>query len=700
MNRRIEVKGLLLTAALALIPAASLADSRAQKYYYEDISRPFFVPDPAHPGRYRSARPGAIESSFEAVKSSGTFRVFVIGGSIAGLLHYQEAPGEFGKSLQAVLPARKVEVLNCGMAGYESFREALIEQEILEYSPDLIVFLTGHNEGIASAPIPIWIMRAQERLSRLAAYRVLAKALRPDDAAQLKYTDALADARDKTFARNLGDNIRHARQRGVPVAVVVPPRNYREPVELGRTPYDAEFLPGWLSFLREDYAGARRSWKASLSSGPVAGVPVSAYKAFTWGFIARSEEKLGLADEARASFGRAALYDRAAICGTVCQDIIRRVTKEEGGFLVEADRMFRGLAYPRMPGMETFNDRMHWKPQFNCLMSSEIIASLRADPKLGALPWDDARARALKASCERPGGPGTVEDDLRILSYVLMGLSWPDFSQLSTVSVFYLQAIRRHRPAWFEDVPALMKKMENPQTQVYGLAMAPDDLVLPRFYWHIGEVRLLEKDYAGASRDIAKALELDPKLSWARLSLAVAEALRGDGKRGLALLKDASERTTGEQRHDDILASAVAVGRTLGLEGAAEVAASDSEYWIKKAERAAAAGNKPEGVAALGRARAMSPQPHQLRSIAQYYFLFHEYGKFLELFDALSAAYPKDPDLWLSCAEASFSLGNQEAGRAALARAEKLGPDAGQRRHIASLSGQFRASAPAGASPK
>ncbi len=680
--RRIEVQSLLVSAVLALIPGAASADSRAQKYYYEDISHPFFARDPAQPGLYRNQRPGSKESLFSAVKPKDGFRVFVIGGSIAGLLQYSGEKGEFAKALEAVLPSKKVEVINCGMAGYESFREALVEQEILEYDPDLIVLMTGHNEGVASAPIPIWIMRTQERLSRLAAYRALVKSLRPDDPGEQK-SDAQADARDATFARNLAENLRHARERGVPVAVVVPPRNYREPVELDRSPYDARFVPGWVKFLRGDYAGARRYWKEALGTD-------TASKAFTWGFIARSEEKLGLLDDARTSFERAAEFDRAAICGKVCQDIIRRVTKSEGGFLVEADAMFRALASPRMPGMETFNDRMHWKPQFNCLMSSELISSLRAQPALGALPWDDSAARALKASCVKPGGPGTADDDLRILSYVLMGLSWPDFSRLSTVSVFYLQAIRQHRPDWFKDVPALMKKTENPQTQVYGLSMADDALVLPRFYWHIGEVRMLEKDYAGASADLMKALELDPTLAWARLSLAAAVTLRGDKKRGLELLQDATERSTADSRRDEFLASAVALGQALSLGRAESVSASDPDHWIKKAGAEIAARNKPGALSALDRARRMSPQPHQLRLIGQYYFLLHETGKFLEMFDALAAEYPRDVDLRLSRAEALFAAGRKEESLADVARAEAMSPSASQARLIAKWRKRFK----------
>jgi tetratricopeptide (TPR) repeat protein len=322
-------------------------------------------------------------------------------------------------------------------------------------------------------------------------------------------------------------------------------------------------------------------------------------------------------------------------------------------------------------------------------MSSELIAAMRAQPGLGALPWDDARVRALKESCPRPGGPGAEDDDLRTLSYVLMGLSWPDFRGLSTVSVFYLDAIRRRRPEWFSDVPALVRKTRNPQTEVYGISMAPESLILPRFYWHIGEVRMLEKDFAGAARDIGKALALDPSLSWARVSLAAAEGLRGSKARALAQLEEAGARSKEDPRHGAVLASAVAAGLALGLEGAQRISSSDPDHWIGKAEAAAAAGRPAEALSALERARALKPRPDQLRSIAQRYFILREHGKFLEVFEPLAAAYPGDGDLWLSCAEAAFESGRRERGRAALARAEALAPGPAQRRVIAGLRARF-----------
>jgi tetratricopeptide (TPR) repeat protein len=272
-----------------------------------------------------------------------------------------------------------------------------------------------------------------------------------------------------------------------------------------------------------------------------------------------------------------------------------------------------------------------------------------------------------------------------------MALSWPSFHRLSPVTVFYLEAVRRNRPGWFKDVPALLRTTPNPQTQVYGQTMAPDAVVLPRLYWHIGEARLLEKDYAGAADDFTRALRLDPSLSWARLSLAVAEALRGDGKRGLALLKQAAEGAAGDPARDEILAASVAAGKALGLEGAEEVAGSDPDFWLDKAEKAAAAGRKEDGRGALGRALALSPQPHQLRRAAQYYRMLGDLDRVFDLSGALVKSYPGEADMWLMRAEGAFATAHVDAGQDALRRAEKLNPDPFQRKQIEGWRARFAA---------
>ncbi|MBI3552094.1 MAG: hypothetical protein HY077_06215 [Elusimicrobia bacterium] len=538
------------------IGAAATADAWSRRYYCEDIWRPFFVADPDRPGWLRSDRPGAFASSFPAVKARGTFRVFVLGGSIAKLLHEEQGPGDLGAALQEALPSLSVETLNCGMMGYDTFREALLEAEVLEYAPDLLVFLTGHYEGIDAVPVPIWVDDARARRKAIAAYRARLKTLGAAPGTRGGDSDAIADARDAAFARNLAENVRRARARGVEAAVVVPPRNYREPAEVGRTLHDARFLPGWLRFLRGDHRGARRLWRESL-----AGARGGDEKAFTWGFIARCEERLGLWAQARKSFERTARFDRTAMCGAAGQEAIRSVVKREGGIVVEADRMFRALAHPRMPGLETFNERKNWKPRLNRLVNLEIVSALRQSPRLRSLPWDRARIRKLKACAPKPGGPGTAEDGFLIMSYALVELSKPDFSRLSTLSVFYLDALLSERPGWFRDLPALVEQTRARRRQTHGDPLAPDAVLLARLHWHLGEVRLLRKERARAIKDFSRSLELDPKQPWALWSLALAQFLSGRRTLGERRLREAVRLAAGHPRRDDILAAAEVLSR-------------------------------------------------------------------------------------------------------------------------------------------
>lgn len=676
--RRFAVAGALLALG-ALLPAGVRADDGGQKYYYEDILMPFFAPDPDRPGWYRASRPNAKVGAFLKKKPANGFRVFVIGGSIAGLLQHEDGPGDLGPALKAALPGREVEVLNCGMAGYETRREALVEQEILEYQPDLIVMLTGHNEGLASAPIPLWVMRAQERLSRIDAYRSWVKRLRRGGNVE-KHSNERSDARDADFARQLGENLRRARERGVPVALVIPPRNYREPSETANSFFDADFVPGWIKFLRGDWSGARAFWRASLETVPARLIDEPARKAFTWGFIARAEEKLGLWKESRESFEAASRHERSAICGVICQGILRAAAAKEGAFLVEGDRRFRKLAEPRMPGLDFFNDRMHWKPRYNCHVSAEVIAAARAEPRLASLPWNAEAIGRLESFCAKTGSGGDEDDDERILGYVLMGMSWPELPKLSPVAVFYLESLRRTRPQWFKDVAALAARGTNPQ-QVYGIAPAPSATLVPRFLWHIAATRMLEKDHAGALADLTKALERDSSMPWVRVEIATAEALRGDRKKAEVRFAEAVARASGPHQRA-VVESANAAAREFGLGEAA--AASDPEHWYRVADSAREKGRREEALAALAKVYALKPKPEPelLRRLGTIHLRLLDDDGYLAISDRLVELFPDQVDLWAGRAESLFAKGRLAEGKAALDKAASLNPGPSYVRYI------------------
>jgi len=87
--------------------------------------------------------------SFPVIKSSDTFRIFMLGGStVQGRPYAVETSftSWLQTNLQAAQPNRQFEVINCGGISYASYRLVPIMRETLQYAPDLFVLYTGHNE--------------------------------------------------------------------------------------------------------------------------------------------------------------------------------------------------------------------------------------------------------------------------------------------------------------------------------------------------------------------------------------------------------------------------------------------------------------------------------------------------------------------------------------------------------------------------
>ncbi|MGB7324703.1 MAG: SGNH/GDSL hydrolase family protein [Rubripirellula sp.] len=107
-------------------------DSTSDRYRIPDWRLQFFCRD-----------------SFPRIKSAGTRRVFVLGGStVQGRPFSTETAFStwLRLQLQAADPNTNFEVINCGGVSYASYRVAKILDEVLAYQPDAIVIYTGHNE--------------------------------------------------------------------------------------------------------------------------------------------------------------------------------------------------------------------------------------------------------------------------------------------------------------------------------------------------------------------------------------------------------------------------------------------------------------------------------------------------------------------------------------------------------------------------
>ena len=86
---------------------------------------------------------------FPIRKPAGTFRMFCVGGSACAgwpLLNEQRFSAYLERSLQDVLPERRVEVINASAHGFASYRVRRFFDELLELDPDAILVYSGNNE--------------------------------------------------------------------------------------------------------------------------------------------------------------------------------------------------------------------------------------------------------------------------------------------------------------------------------------------------------------------------------------------------------------------------------------------------------------------------------------------------------------------------------------------------------------------------
>jgi tetratricopeptide (TPR) repeat protein len=516
---------------------ATLGQSEQRKYYYEDIFVPFFARDDAR-GVYRSQRPqlDVPPSRFAISKSSGTLRVFGIGGSIAQIYLSQSIPpsmrpeakrlnlsvDSLRDDLAAALSPTRVELLNCGMHGYDSYREAGVLEEVLAYSPDLILLMSGHNEGIASPPVIPLVLKTREYLSRWSAYRSLQR-LVEDKAKGTEIPQEQAATREAAFENNLTDMIRHAKTAGVRIAVVSPPLNYRDAPTKDAAPLrDPGFMRGWVSFLHRDYPGAEQVWSAALSAVSAAPSPERSLLLF---YLGRAEELQGHADAAGQDYEQSIDADAATVGRATPGRLkaIERISKEEGADWIDLDGAFRRSSSPGVPGLDWFVDDIHWLHSRDWLVSREIIKTLF--PKVPERLWPQAQAQ------ER-------DESLRTVRYALAGFQE---DALSWRSVVYLEAVCQRHADWCRDVGVLEGRLRKGEPTL-GIMPARsssqrDEALL---YWHIGEVLLRQGDSAGALRDFARARELDPKLKGVLLSRALAQYLSGDRSAALQSLDRAA----------------------------------------------------------------------------------------------------------------------------------------------------------------
>lgn len=331
--------------------------------------------------------------SFAAQKAANEFRIFCLGGStVQGRPYAIETSftSWLELSLAAADPDRNWDSINCGGVSYASYRLVPILKEILNYSPDLIIVYTGHNEFLEertyhrTKATPQWLMSIQEWSARLHCYEMLRRAMnrqrtdqqdKPTLAAEV---DALLDfqgglkkyERDDQWHRGVVNHFEHNLRRMIRLANVA-----RVPIILANPVSNLQDSPPFKSVVEDTLSDDTKElfhkrWTAAKESDwndldeklQIVNSLLDIDRRFPDAHFlaAKVLEAQGRVEEAKASYIRAKDTD---ICPlrivSAMEEVIGRVAQQTSTPLVDVKQLFELMEEDGIPGDETLIDHVH-----------------------------------------------------------------------------------------------------------------------------------------------------------------------------------------------------------------------------------------------------------------------------------------------------------------------------------------------------
>lgn len=369
--------------------------------------------------------------SFPIVKSSGTFRVFCIGGStVQGRPYSIETsfPTWMKLGLAEADPSRKWEVINCGGISYATYRLVPILEECLTYDPDLIILCEGHNEFLEdrtyeslkqSSTAARWTREAigssriatllREMLSNESSKQPAHANILPDDAdALLNYKNGIrAYHRDpdwragvvEHFELNLRRMIQLCRAHDVPVLVMLPPSNLSD-----CAPFKSEHrdgiteseLAGWTRLRESAHEMSRRDVTSEIALLQEM-ISLDPDYAATHYELGKCFEAIGMHPEARAAFVAARDLD---ICPlrmvSELEVATRQVVSELDVSFLDAHALLEARSRNGILGGPILCDRVHPSFEGHQWIADELIRRMADMSYLSPKPgWENLAKAAF-----------------------------------------------------------------------------------------------------------------------------------------------------------------------------------------------------------------------------------------------------------------------------------------------------------------
>ena len=544
-------------------------------YFCNEVKKPFFAEAAGEKGRFIPQRKEAQPDSFLMPKPAGTKRVFIVGESVAALLGSgNNLSGKLtrGQKLlkkllgSAAGPGATIEIINCGMGGYESYRINGVLEEVLKYSPDLVVALSGNNDTMEET------CPGLECELRRRKFRLYEKYFGISNTGR----EARKKAAMKLHESMLLKMAASAKKAGVPIVFCTLPAAVKDMPPRQPAPLESrEFAQGYRLFYANRPAEALQKFKLGLAADPI--------EPFFNFYAAKALEKLGREKEAAVYFSNALNFDSGmSRSGWERNTVIRRAAAAKGACVADLEKLFQNMAPGGLPGFAQFTDGMHWNVTHNKAVWEEIF---RAAGRCGIKGFEKFTAGDQKDWTETPAGTA-----LKRLGYAF---SWVDEKNLSEAGLAELARIRTERPELLKNSGASREQLEklliNNVWSAEQIKRLKD--LYPFFLAHLAETERRAGNYPGALSLADKALALKPGHPLLRLVRVQALADTG-GKAEAEFLALTEERSLGGKAaalaaaYGFVSAAGPAPGPAAGAGKAAAAGGQDSEFASKENSKA------------------------------------------------------------------------------------------------------------------
>jgi len=375
-----------------------------------------------------SILPELKPSLFRATKTDRTFRVVCLGGSSMFGTPYQMTttiPGMVRTQLRHLFPDREIEVLNLGASAINSnVVRDMLEEEVLDLNPDLVLVYMGHNEfygpdGVGASGLEKllpWLTPVKYRLQNLRVFNLLAGLFAHQPGSRERAGNLMHQVSQEShvplnsdetkriagiFSDNLKTIIKDCKSADVPVVLSDIASNLLFPPFASDSTVDGVHLDAELF---RSLAG-RKNWNL-LQDTTQSLLSLDSTNALLRYWHGRALLGLGDASGARSELQSARDLDLLKFrAPTGFNTIIHRIAREENVPCIATDSLFSRLSPDGIPGSNLFWEHLHPRAtgyyEIARLFVSEILrrsflspgrptqAMLSFDPDSLALPWLD-----------------------------------------------------------------------------------------------------------------------------------------------------------------------------------------------------------------------------------------------------------------------------------------------------------------------